>query len=146
MPNKTTPPPVIEIKHWLSGAVLFSGEFDNVLTAVKAAAASGADLQGAYLQGADLQGACLQRACLQRAYLRGAKQIISFGPCPGSGRIGYIVAQNDKEPLIQLGCFWGTLEQATERIHAAYPDARGEAYIGIIKAALAVLELSRVAS
>ena len=84
----------IEIKHYLTGAVLFEFEKENntikdtLVEAVKRRAnlwganlqgadlrganLRGADLQGADLQGADLQGADLWRADLQGADLQGA--------------------------------------------------------------------------
>ena len=74
----------IEIKHWITGSILFEYSKENntikdtIIEAVKnkaylrGAYLQGADLQGADLQGADLQGAYLQGADLQGAYLRGA--------------------------------------------------------------------------
>jgi len=64
----------IEIKHWVTGSILFEYEtIDNtILKTLKEAVLRGADLQGAYLQGAYLQGAYLQGADLQGADLQGA--------------------------------------------------------------------------
>ena len=62
----------IEIKHWLEGRILFSGEFGNIRIALEAAVNQGADLTGAYLKGADLTGADLTGADLTGADLTGA--------------------------------------------------------------------------
>ena len=82
----------IEIKSFLTGSILFEGDFsclsEAVTAAVKARAylsganlsganlsrayLSGADLSGADLSGAYLSGADLSRADLSRAYLSGA--------------------------------------------------------------------------
>ena len=83
----------IEIKHYLTGAVLFEFEKENntikdtLVEAVKRRAnlwganlqgadLRGANLRGADLQGADLQGADLRGANLQGADLQGAKNIV----------------------------------------------------------------------
>jgi uncharacterized protein YjbI with pentapeptide repeats len=67
----------IEIKHWLSGEILFEGDFSSLAAAVVAAVKGkknlrGADLRGAYLTGADLRGADLTGADLTGADLTGA--------------------------------------------------------------------------
>ena len=61
-----------EIKHWVSGKVLFSLETENMKLCLEAAVKSGADLRGADLRGADLSGADLRDANLSGAHLRGA--------------------------------------------------------------------------
>jgi uncharacterized protein YjbI with pentapeptide repeats len=76
-----------EIKHRVSGALLFECEVGSLKLAVEAAIGSGADLSGAnlsraylsgadlsraYLSGADLSGADLSGAYLSGAYLSGA--------------------------------------------------------------------------
>jgi len=77
----------VEIKHWITGAVLFSLECGNVREAVIAAARHGADLQGA-----DLRGAYLRDADLQGANLQGAWNVV----------------------MVQVGCKSFTLEQGRE--------------------------------
>ena len=79
----------IEIKHWITGSILFEFECDGnsilktLLEAVdnkkdltgadlRGAYLTGADLTGAYLTGADLRGADLIGAYLRGAYLTGA--------------------------------------------------------------------------
>ena len=68
---------LFEIKHRLSGSVLFSLETESLKLCVEAAVKDGAYLRGAYLRGAylggaDLDGANLDGANLRGAYLRGA--------------------------------------------------------------------------
>ena len=73
----------IEIKHWLTGSILFEGDFSCIKTAVEAAVANrasldgarldGASLDGASLDGASLDGASLDRASLDRASLDRAR-------------------------------------------------------------------------
>jgi len=67
----------IEIKHWISGSVLFEGDFSSLADALVAAVKGktnlkGANLEGAYLYGANLKGAYLKGAYLEGAYLKGA--------------------------------------------------------------------------
>ncbi len=69
----------IEIKHWITGSLLFEYEAEDntIMTTVKEAVRlkkdlRGADLTGAYLTGADLRGAYLTVADLRGAYLRDA--------------------------------------------------------------------------
>ena len=60
---------MIEIKNCFNGAVIFSGDFDTIASAVLAAIKSQADLSGANLSGANLSGADLRVAYLRGAYL-----------------------------------------------------------------------------
>ena len=62
----------IEIKHFITGSILFSFETDTIKLAVEAAVKSGANLGGAYLRGANLRGAYLRGADLGGADLGGA--------------------------------------------------------------------------
>jgi hypothetical protein len=123
---------------------------------------SGADLSGAYLRGADLSEADLSEAYLRGAYLRGAdlsgadlseadlrgadlsgadlseaKSIVSFGPVGKKRRIGYAVAHHGG-PRIQLGCFWGTLDEACAAIEKKYGE--NSTYEQLVRAACAALE------
>lgn len=61
-----------EIKHWITGSVLFSLETEALKLCVEAAVKSDADLSGADLRGANLRGAYLRGADLSGANLRGA--------------------------------------------------------------------------
>ena len=64
----------IQIKHYLTGSVLFEYEKENntIKDTLVEAVARGADLWGADLRGADLRGANLRGANLWGANLRGA--------------------------------------------------------------------------
>jgi hypothetical protein len=69
----------IEIKHWMTGSILFEFEKENntikdtlIEATNKSADLRGADLRGADLRGADLYGANLYGANLYGANLRGA--------------------------------------------------------------------------
>jgi hypothetical protein len=62
----------IEIKSWLSGGILFEGEFGSLKVALEAAVKSRANLDGANLDGANLTGANLDGANLDGANLTGA--------------------------------------------------------------------------
>ena len=57
----------IEIKSWLTGSVLFSGEYENIREALEAGVKSRANLSCAYLSGADMFRANLSRADLSGA-------------------------------------------------------------------------------
>ena len=117
----------------------------------------GADLSRAYLRGANLSEANLSEANLggtdlSRAYLRGAnlseanlggtdlsgaKSIISFGPLGLERRIGYAVKHN-AGPMIQLGCFWGSLDEAAAAIRTKYGE--NSTYENLVRAACAALD------
>ena len=62
---------ITEIKSW-TGRVIWSGEAEDIKSALEAAVSSGADLRGAVLSGAVLSGAVLSGAVLRGAVLRGA--------------------------------------------------------------------------
>ena len=62
----------MDIKHRVTGKVLFSSEKKTLKEAVTEAVEKKAYLGGAYLGGADLRGADLREAYLREAYLRGA--------------------------------------------------------------------------
>ena len=64
----------IEIKHWVTGSVLFEfkTEDNTIYKTLKEALRSGANLRGANLRGANLRGANLYGADLYGADLRGA--------------------------------------------------------------------------
>jgi uncharacterized protein YjbI with pentapeptide repeats len=65
---------MIQIKNWLTDAVIFEGDYPSIKAAVEAAVKQGvslayADLEGAYLERANLLGANLYGANLEGAYL-----------------------------------------------------------------------------
>jgi hypothetical protein len=85
-----------------------------------------ANLRGANLIGSDLSG----------TDLRGAKGIVSFGPVGEERRIGYAVNYST-HAMVQLGCFWGTQEEAQTAIRAKYGD--NSTYEALMNAACAVV-------
>jgi uncharacterized protein YjbI with pentapeptide repeats len=99
-----------------------------------------ADLHEANLHGANLRGTDLHEADLHEANLHGAKSIVSFGPVGKERRIGYAVSHNDG-PRIQLGCFWGTLDEACVAIAKKYGE--NSTYEQLARAACAVLDDSK---
>ena len=97
----------------------------------------GADLRGANLHGANLYGADLRDAYMRGANLHGAVSVISFGPIGQERRIGYAV-KHGVEPMIQLGCFWGSLDEAAAAIRAKYGE--NSTYENLVRAACAALD------
>ena len=96
----------------------------------------GADLRCANLRGADLRGANLYGANLRGANLSGAEGITSFGPVGNCGRIGYAV-KHDAGPMVQLGCFWGTEDEAVSAINEKYGS--DSAYAAFVQTACRVV-------
>ena len=136
----------IEIKN-RAGVIILAGDYESVKQACEQNKLNlaGAYLENANLQYASLRGAELKNASLRGAELKNAKGVVQFGPCPGSGRIGLAVLHSDCV-MVQLGCFWGTAEKAIEAVAAQYADRTAERddYTGLIKAAVAALNLQRV--
>lgn len=103
----------IEIKHWITGSILFEYEKENntIKQTLLKAVEEKKDLQGAYLRGAYLQDAYLQDADLQGAYLRGKKikTAIVF-----TGLYKYIVIPyitEDGIKRVKMGCHNRTLDE-----------------------------------
>ena len=67
---------LFEIKHRISGSILFSLKTETLKLTLEAAVKTGAYLTGAYLTGADLTGADLTGAYLRDADLTGAKNYV----------------------------------------------------------------------
>ena len=65
----------IEIKHWLTGSVLFEGDFSCLKECVESAVRNGASLNRASLNRASLDGASLVGASLVGASLNGASLV-----------------------------------------------------------------------
>jgi hypothetical protein len=81
----------------------------------------GADLRWANLQGADLQGADLQGADLQDGKLIGERPFFQIGPI--GSRYNYFTAWiTDQGLKLQAGCFFGTVEEFTEKLIATHAD------------------------
>ena len=60
-----------KIKSWITGKILFEGEYASIKDCVSGAVLSGADLSGAILSGADLRDAVLSGVDLRGAILSG---------------------------------------------------------------------------
>ena len=102
----------------------------------------GANLEGAYLEHANLAGAYLEGAYLEGAYLEGAnlegakfsadKLLIGKRPYMAIGPIGSRCAMvtlwiTDKGPMVNAGCFTGTLKEfaaAVTKTHGANDHAK----------------------
>lgn len=108
-----------QIKHRLTGKVLFKRECASVKLCMEAGVKEGAYLKGAYLKGADLQGADLEDAYLRDANLRdaylrdanleGADLIDGGQDKRGYRFVGWI---KNNEIQIRAGCRNFNLEQA----------------------------------
>ena len=102
----------IEIKHRLTGAVLFTHEGANLRGAnLRGADLEGADLEsadlrgaylgGAYLGGANLRGAYLGGANLRGADLGGAHVVAALGQPDGWRAFAYL---HEGTVRVQIGC------------------------------------------
>jgi len=105
----------------------------------------GADLHGANLHGADLRwpnlrGADLTGAYLHGAYLHGATGIAAIGPVGRQRRMIYAVAHDDG-PMVQAGCWWGSVPDMIARIEADYEDdtAARDRYVAAVRAVAAMV-------
>ena len=94
-------------------------------------------MRDAYMRCADLRDANLRDAYMHGADLYGAVGVISFGPIGLEHRIGYAV-KHAAGPMIQLGCFWGSLDEAAAAIRAKYNE--NSTYENLVRAACAALD------
>jgi hypothetical protein len=101
---------------------------------------SGANLSGADLRVADLTWADLTGAYLHGAYLHGATGIAAIGPVGRQRRMIYAVAHDDG-PMVQAGCWWGSVPDMIARIEADYEDdtAARDRYVAAVRAVAAVV-------
>jgi len=129
-----------EIKHRLTGAVLFSLECESFKVCVEAAVKSranlaGADLAGANLARADLAGADLAGANLAGADLAGADLAAQLGQPNGWHAWTYV--SKDGEQRVRVGCrdctiheghkYWSGKENRREVLAALdYAEAIGK--------------------
>jgi uncharacterized protein YjbI with pentapeptide repeats len=80
-----------------------------------------ANLRGADLQGADLRWANLQEANLQDGNLIGDRPFFQIGPI--GSRYDYLTAWiTDQGLKLQAGCFFGTVEEFTEKLSTTHAD------------------------
>ena len=122
----------------LTGAVLSGADLSGAIL-------HGADLSDAYLseanlRGANLRGANLRGADLSGAVLSGATGIAAIGPVGRQRRLVYAVAHDDG-PMIQAGCWWGSVEDTIARIGADYSDdpAARDRYVAAVRAVAALV-------
>jgi uncharacterized protein YjbI with pentapeptide repeats len=120
----------------LSGANLSDANLSDAY--LRGAYLSGANLGGANLSGANLSDANLSDANLGGADLSDALGIAPF-MSPTSGRICYVVDHGDVT-MIQLGCFWGTINKAEATIREKHPNDAAEIYIAAMRSAEAVMK------
>jgi len=128
----------IQIKHRISGAVMFSLETGNIKLCLQSAVQSGAYLRGAYLSGADLRGAYLSGAYLSGAkvdgfLLVGKRPVLQLGPL--GSRSDYLLAVLTEEGIrVRAGCFTGTLSEFSEAVKKEHKDGiHGREYAAAIQ-------------
>ena len=107
---------LIEIKHRLTGAVLFSLDCGSWKLCIEAAVKSKADLRGANLREADLRGADLRWADLRGAdlsgaNLSGANHVQTLGQPNGWFAFTYFYKGFQR---VQVGCQNFTLKQGRD--------------------------------
>lgn len=77
---------------------------------------------------ANLSEANLYEANLYKAGLRGAKNIVTFGPIGSRGDFTYAVRHTDRI-MVKCGCFWGDFEHWQAKCRAIHKDTpHGRAY------------------
>ena len=104
-----------EIKSWLDGSVLFSGQFGSLKLCVEAAVSAKVSFARASLDGANLYGATLDGATLV-----GANDIIMLGQPDGWRAYAYRAKTTIR---VQVGCQNKTLSKGRE-YWADKPDRR----------------------
>ena len=92
---------LIEIKHWVSAKVLFSGEFGSLKIALEVAVKQRAYLRGANLRGADLRGAYLSGAYLSDADGKSIKRATPEESVANLDKVREIILDN--EARLQMG-------------------------------------------
>ncbi len=93
---------------------------------------SNANLSKADLFRADLSGVTLSGTYLSGVTLSGVNGIVSFGPVGNEGRTGYMTSAG-----VQLGCFWGPVDEACAAVRAKYGEGSG--YEAMLRAAAQIL-------
>ena len=121
----------IEIKNWITGNVIFTGEYDSLcvglVIAVKSrvdlfganltgANLSGVDLSRAYLSGANLSRAYLSGVDLSRAYLSGVNldqkyNYLSISPIGSENGCLWTMRNTEGILILTRGCFSGTIPE-----------------------------------
>lgn len=118
---------------YLRGAYLHGADLSDAYL-------SEANLHGANLHGAYLRGADLSWANLRGANLRGATGIATIGPVGRQRRLVYAVAHDDG-PMVQAGCWWGSVPDTIARIEDEYADdpAARDRYVAAVRAVAALV-------
>jgi len=109
----------IEIKSWLTGRVLFEGDFGCIADAVKAANKAWANLSGA-----DLSWADLSEANLSRANLHAFTQIAFSGHGERGRMLTIIQRAKGAAPELFCGCFTGSVDDLRKYIANGAPQYR----------------------
>ena len=130
---------LFQIKHRITGNVLFERDCDSMRICVEAAVESRADLRDADLRFSDLRGANMRDATLRFSDLRGAnlrgadlaganlagatgiKGVLSVGPI-GSRRDYLLALDTDAGLVIRAGCFSGSLAEFEAAVTATHGD------------------------
>lgn len=126
------------------GAFLASSNFEEAL--VRDSSLVGADLSYCNMEKADLRGSNFTGAKLEGTRLAGAivelvEGLVAFGPIGCVRRMGYAV-KHTNGPMVQLGCFWGSKDEAILAITKRYGEFEaGAAYIRMVEAACAAVML-----
>ena len=109
---------IFQIKHKITGGMLFEAEVDSLKLCVEAAVKSKANLSRADLREADLREADLWGASLRGANLYRAEQIIDLG-CPNDWvAFGWL---HNGWLSIRVGCCEKRLEQARDYWTETHP-------------------------
>ena len=127
----------MQIKSWITGAVLFDGEAETMRDLVGSAVKSRANLSRANLSRADLYGANLYGADLSGANLSG-QHFFSFAGIGSAKRSTTYWLEADK---VWCGCFNGTLNEFAAQVNETHEDnprhlAEYKAGIAFLKACI----------
>ena len=109
----------IEIKHYLTGAVLFKFEKEN--NTLKDTLVNGVK-RGSNLRGADLRGANLGGANLGDAgKITSVDDILLIGPIGSRADYTHIY-RTDKGVYVKCGCFFGTVDEFASKVKDTHGD------------------------
>ena len=114
----------------LGGADLFRADLSNAN--LINADLSGADLSRADLMGADLRYTKLERSNIGRT--KGIRAYATFGPIGMLQRYGYVILNDDFDPIVYLGCRAGTPKETYRAIKRKY--GKKSTYAAFVRAAV----------
>jgi len=123
----TLPPIPLHLPSWQAPHIAWLASQGQT---TRYAVPDGAEAVRADLRGADLSG----------ANLRGAAGIASIGPVGRQRRMVYAVAHDDG-PMVQAGCWWGSVDDTIASIESDYADdhAARERYVAAVRAVAALV-------